>query len=155
MVLLDVSNTINIIHPIFANELGLSIRLTNIKAQKSDVILQDIYRIIVATFWVTDKINQVKIFEKTFLVANIGLEMVLGMLFLTLSSVNINFLDWKLWWKTYTTQKTLPNTRYIEQMRKKEFAIIALDLEYEIFIVHVVSFSSTLLIYNVYSFHRP
>ena len=51
------------------------------------------YGILVAAFLVTDKANQVRFFEKTFLVANISPEVVFGMLFLTLSGINIDFLD--------------------------------------------------------------
>ena len=36
--------------------------------------------------------NQVRFFEETFLMANICLEVVLGMLFLTLSEADIDFL---------------------------------------------------------------
>ena len=53
----------------------------------------DTYRMIVAAFSVINKANQVKFFEKTFLVANISPEVVFGMLFLTLSGSNIDFLD--------------------------------------------------------------
>ena len=51
---------------------------------------------VVAAFLVIDKTNQVIFFEKTFLVANISPEVVLGILFLTLSSANIDFLGCEL-----------------------------------------------------------
>ena len=54
------------------------------------------YRILVAIFSVTDKINQIRFLEKTFLLANISLEVVVGMLFLILSNTNVDFLDWEL-----------------------------------------------------------
>ena len=40
-----------------------------------------------------DKANQVRFFEKPFLVANVSPKIVFGMLLFTLSSVNIDFLD--------------------------------------------------------------
>ena len=46
---------------------------------------------VVAAFLVVDKANRVRFFEETFLVANVGPEVVLGMLFLTLSSANVDF----------------------------------------------------------------
>ena len=47
---------------------------------------------VVAAFSVEDKANQVRFLEETFLVANVSLEVVLGMSFLTLSGADIDFL---------------------------------------------------------------
>ena len=47
--------------------------------------------IVVTAFAMVDKANRVRFFEETFLVANVSLEVVLGMLFLTLSSADIDF----------------------------------------------------------------
>ena len=52
---------------------------------------------VVAAFSMMHKANQVKLFEETFLVANVSLKIVFGMLFLILSDTDINFLDWELW----------------------------------------------------------
>ena len=48
---------------------------------------------LVAAFLVISKANQVRFFEEIFVVANISLEVVLEMFFLTLSGVNVYFLD--------------------------------------------------------------
>ena len=55
------------------------------------------YRIVITAFSVTDKANRVRFFEETFLVANISLEVIFRMFFLTLSGADIDFLDQKLW----------------------------------------------------------
>ena len=68
--------------------------------------------------------------------------MLLGMPFLTSSGADIDFLDWELRWRTYTTQVALPTTRRVELVGKKEFAAAALDPESETFVVHVASLSS-------------
>ena len=52
---------------------------------------------IVAAFSVVDKANRVRFFEETFLVANVSLELILGMSFLTLSGVDIDFSGQELW----------------------------------------------------------
>ena len=57
----------------------------------------DTYGIFVAVFLVTDKVNQVRFFEKTFLVANIVPKIVFGIIFLILSGVDVDFLGWELW----------------------------------------------------------
>ena len=54
------------------------------------------YEIVVTAFSVVNKANQVKFFEKTFLMANLSPKVVLGMPFLTLSSINVDFLDQEL-----------------------------------------------------------
>ena len=77
---------------------------------------------VVATFLVMDKANQVRFFEKSFLMANVSPKVVLGMPFLTLSSADVVFFGWKLWWRTYTAIKTLLTTRYVKLVSKKEFA---------------------------------
>ena len=53
----------------------------------------------------TDKANQIRFFEKTFLVGNVSPEVVFEMLFFTLSGANVDFFDRKLRWRTYTIKK--------------------------------------------------
>ena len=54
------------------------------------------YGMVVTAFLVTDKANQLRLFEKTFLVANVSPKVVFGILFLTLSGANVDFLGRKL-----------------------------------------------------------
>ena len=51
---------------------------------------------VIATFQVLDKLNCSWFFQKSFLLANISMEVVLGMLFLTFSNVDIQFAKKKL-----------------------------------------------------------
>ena len=75
----------------FAKQLDLPIRLIDIGAQKIDGAILDTYEMIVAAFSVIEKANQIRFFKKTLLVANVSLEIVLGILFLTLSSIDVDF----------------------------------------------------------------
>ena len=59
--------------------------------------------------------------------------------FLTLSGADVDFSDREVRWRTYTTHKALPTTRYIELVGKKEFSAAALNPEYETFVVHITS----------------
>ena len=93
LALLDSGSEVNAIHSIFVRELGLSIRLMHIGAQKIDGTILDIFGMVVIAFSVTDKVNQVRYFEKTFLVANVSPKKVFRMLFLNLSGADIDFLD--------------------------------------------------------------
>ena len=111
---------------------------------------------VVAAFSVEDKANRVRFFEETFLVANVSLEVVLGMPFLFLSGADVDFSGRELRWKTYTTKEVLPTTRRVELVGKKEFAAAALDPEHETYVVHVASFRSTPLVsLDVHPFRRP
>ena len=56
----------------------------------------DTFGIVIVVFSVTDKANQVRFFEETFLVANVSPKVVFGMLFLTLSGADVDFLGWEL-----------------------------------------------------------
>ena len=140
--LLDSGSKINTIHPTFARELGVPIRTTDVGAQKIDGTMLDTFRMVVVAFSVTDKANQVRFIEKTFLVANVSPKVVLGMPFLTLSGADVDFSGRELRWRTYTTEEVFPTTKRVELVGKKEFAAAALDSESETFVVHIASLSS-------------
>ena len=94
--LIDLRSGVNAIYPSFAKPLGFSIRPIDIGAQKIDGTTLDTYGMIVVAFSVVDKANQVKFFEKIFLVANVRPKIVLGMPFLTLSNADVDFSVWEL-----------------------------------------------------------
>ena len=143
--LIDSRNEVNAVHPSFVKQLGLSIRPTNVRAQKIDGTILNTHGMVVAAFSVVNKANRVKFFEETFLVANVSPEVVLGMPFLTLSNADVDFPSRDLRWRTYTTEEAFPTTRHVELVGKKEFAAVALDPEHETYVVHVASLSSTTL----------
>ena len=89
--LIDSESKVNTIHPFFAKQLGLPIRPMDVRAQKIDGTILNTQEIVVAAFSVVDKANWVKFFEKSFLVANVSPKVVFGMLFLNLSSVDVDF----------------------------------------------------------------
>ena len=90
--LINLGNKVNAIHPNFAKQLGLPIRLIDIGALKIDGNMLDTHGMVVATFLVVDKANRIRFFEETFLMVNVSPKVVLGMSFLTLSSADIDFL---------------------------------------------------------------
>ena len=144
---------VNAIYLTFVKKLGFLIRPTDVGVQKIDGTTLDTHEMVVATFLMTNKANQVRFFKKIFLVANIGLEAVFRMFFLTLSDADIDFLDQKFWWRTYTTKEAFPTIRRVKLVGKKKFAAAALDPEYKTFKVHVTSFSSIPL--NFHHSRRP
>ena len=88
---------VNAIHLTFAKQLSLSIRPTDIVAQKIDGITLDTYEMVVAAFSVVNKVNEVKFFEETCLMADVSPEIVFGMLLFILSGTDVDFLVQKLW----------------------------------------------------------
>ena len=97
LALIDSGNKINVIYPTYVRKLGLSIKTTDVGVQKIDSIILNTFEMVVAAFSVTDKANQVRFFEKTFLVANVSPKKVFVLLFLTLNGANIDFFGQELW----------------------------------------------------------
>lgn len=89
--LINSGSEVNAMTPIYAAKLGLTIWKTNVGAQKIDGLTLVTYGMVIAGFSLQDKLGRVWFFEKTFLLADISREVVLGMLFLTLSNANVNF----------------------------------------------------------------
>ena len=83
------------------------------------------------------------------MLANIGLEVVLRILFLTLSKMDVWFAERELVWRTYTAAEGLPMTRRVEIIDKKEFAAAVLNADNETFMVHVAALAelTSILIY--------
>ena len=93
MALLNSGNKVNAIHLSFIKKLGLFIRLIDIEAQKIDGTMLNTYGMVVIAFLMINKANQVRFFEEIFLEANICPKIVFRMIFFTLSSTNVDFLD--------------------------------------------------------------
>ena len=145
LALLDPGSEVNTIHSSLAQELGLPIRRTDVGAQKIDGIILDTFGMVVTVFSMINKANQVRLFEKTFLVANVSPKILLRMLFLTWSGADVDFWGRGLWCRTYITEEALSTIRYVELVGKKEFAAAALNLEHETYIVHFGSVNSNAL----------
>ena len=70
--------------------------------------------------------------------ANTKFEVILRMLFLKISKADVAFGKGTLTWKSYTTNKALPNTKWVQIVSPKEFIIAAIDKDSETFVVYVV-----------------
>ncbi len=106
-----------------------------------DGTTRETYKMVVSIFFVSDKDERERFLEESFLLADVRPDIVLGMPFLTMSNVDVNFQarDWQ--WRSYTTVEVLPTTRRVKLIGKKEFAVAALDSEHEAFVVHVAALS--------------
>ncbi len=136
-ILLDSKSEVNIISQAFTLSLDLRTRKTNVGAQKIDSTTLKTYGIIVSTFAISDKDGRKRFVEENFLLANVELDVVFGMLFLTISNANINFQARNLQWRFYITEDVLWTTKRVEQIGKKEFATTALNPIHKTFIIYI------------------
>ena len=89
--LLDSRSKFNAMSQVFAHQLGLTIWKTNVGAQKIDGTTLEIYGMVVSIFSMLDKDSRERFFEESFLLADVKQEIILRMLFLTMSNANVDF----------------------------------------------------------------
>ncbi len=94
----------------------------------------------VSTFSILNKNNRERVFEKSFLLAEFKLDIILKIPFLTISNANIDFQVQNLQQKSYTTRNVLSTTRLIELIEKKKFVITALNPKHEAFVIYITAF---------------
>ena len=96
LALLDSGSEVNTMTPAYATHLGFKVRVIDVGAQKIDGSLLATYGMVIAAFQVVDKLGCSWFFQETFLLANISMEMVLGMPFLTFSNADVQFAEKEL-----------------------------------------------------------
>ena len=79
--------------------------------QKIDDTTLETYEMIVSTFFVINKDGRKKFFKENFLLANVKLDIVLKMLFLTMNNTDIDFQARDLQWRSYITGNVFPTIR--------------------------------------------
>lgn len=108
--------------PAYAVNLGLRILETKIKAQKIDGSILGTYRMVIARFFLQDKWGQDQFFKKIFILADVSVKMIIGILFLFFSNANLQFSKVeRLIWRNYTTTKALSTTKKVELIEQREF----------------------------------
>ena len=135
--MLNSGNKVNAMNPNFAQKLGFKIWKTNVGAQKIDSSALETFEMVIADFQIENKANRPRFFQETFLVADTKFEIILEMLFLKISNTDVSFDKKILTWKTYITNKTLPITKQVQIINKKDFVIVTLDADNKTFMMHV------------------
>lgn len=69
--------------------------------------------------------------------ANISIEVVLGILLFSLLNINVKVTKKELELRRYTNIKALSTKKRVELVNCKKFATVALDLKEDIFVVHI------------------
>ncbi len=80
---------------VYIAKLGLITQKTNLNTQKIDSSVLETNKMVIVGFLIQDRLEKILFFEETFLLANISIEMVLKMFFLTFSNINIRFVKKK------------------------------------------------------------
>ena len=80
----------------YAAQLGFKVQKTNIGAQKIDNSSLATYGIVIAVFYILDKLGCSWFIQKTFLLANINIKVVLSMFFLTFCNADVQFVKKEL-----------------------------------------------------------
>ncbi len=75
----------------FTLQLGLNIWKINVENQKINNTILKTYEIVIFTFCILDKDNRVRFLKKSFYLVDIKSDIVIEMLFLTMSNIDINF----------------------------------------------------------------
>ena len=75
----------------FAFQLGLKISKTNIATKKIDGTTLETSGMVVSIFSLSDKDDRERFFKESFLLADIKPNIVLGMFFLILSNIDVDF----------------------------------------------------------------
>lgn len=128
-----------------AAKLGLKVCHIHVGAKKIDCSTFKTFGIVLANFQLEDKLDRAQSFQKRFFLANISMDIVLGLPFLTLNNANIQFMEKELIWSSYIISKALLITKLVELINKKKFAKIAWDENFEIFGVYIVVLKASLL----------
>ena len=95
-VLINLGSEINAMTPAYASKLSLRVRRTDVRAQKIDGSTFKTFGIVLASFQVEDKLKRARFFQEIFLLADVNIEIVLEMPFLTLSNADIWFVKKEL-----------------------------------------------------------
>ena len=133
-------------HPAYTTKLGLRAKKIDVGVQKIDGSYLDTFEMVIADCSVKDKLRRVRFFQETLLLANIGLEVVVEMLFLTFNGADIRFVEQKFVQRTYMATEALQTTRRVEIIDKKEFVAVVFSADNEIFIVYVAALAEPIII---------
>lgn len=111
LVSLDSSKEVNAITLAYATNLSWKLWFTNVKTQKIDNSIIKTFKIVLANFQFQDKFKKSQFFQKTFLVVNTNVTVILDKFLLVFSNANIIFAELKLISRSYTLAEALLITR--------------------------------------------
>ena len=117
--LIYLNNEVNTIYPDFAKKFDLWISEIIVGIKKINSLKLDIFDILIASFFIENKEEKSCFFKKTFLLADISIDITLRILFLILSNNKIEFAVCHLYLRTCIAAKRLLIIRWVELIEKK------------------------------------
>lgn len=90
-VLLDLRSKVNAMSQDFTHQLDFQIQKTNVRVQMMEGIIVEIYEMVIFKFSVPNKNGKERFFENSFLLVNFKPDVILGILFLTMSNFDVDF----------------------------------------------------------------
>lgn len=87
--LINSRSKVNVMTLAYISKLGLKVWSTNMRAQKINNSTLKIFGMVLANFQINNKLRKSRFFQETFLVTNTSIEVILKILFLTLSNTDI------------------------------------------------------------------
>ena len=117
--LIDSGSEVNAMTPAYTSKLGLKDRATDVETQIDGSTLKT-FGMVLVSFQVENKLGRARFFQETFLVADTSAEVILGMPFLTLSTVDANFAERELTWWSYNAAMALPITKRVQIIDRKK-----------------------------------
>lgn len=87
--LINSGSEVNVIIPAYTLKLGFWARKPNVGAQKIDGSTFQLFKMILASFQIEDKLGKTQFFQETFLLADTSVKVILSICFLILSNANI------------------------------------------------------------------
>ena len=97
--LIDSGSKVNAMTLGYALKLGLKVRPTDGGAQKINSFTFETFGMVLASFQVKNKLGRAQFFQEMFLLADLNVEVVLEMPFLTLTNADIQFAKKELTWR--------------------------------------------------------
>lgn len=94
---INLGSKVNAMHPAYIKKLDFIIWKTDVGAQKIDSTTLKTFKVVIAAFSIYNRAKKFCFFEKTFLLADISIDMALKPFFFTLSNANIYFTNWRLY----------------------------------------------------------
>lgn len=140
-ILLNFASKINAIILIYIAKLSIKIKSTNIGVQKANIFIFKIFEIVFNTFQVKNKLGKIQFFQKTILLLNTGVKIIIKILFLTFSYTNILFVEKKLTYRLYISAKALLTTKQMQIISYIKLAAAVQDLNKKVFVFHKVFLS--------------
>lgn len=110
------------------------------------------FEIVLASFQIKNKLGRTRFFQKSFLVTENNMAMILNMVFLTVNNADVLFVKQELIQKSYIPAKILSIIKRIKIIDKKEFAEVALDKNFKVVVVYVATQEALLVSIAIHSF---